>query len=157
MTNPTAVRAHATRRPIVILICLGTLLILALTAPSHAAARSDATWKWRPQINAAAARHHVPAGMIQAIMAVESGGNPHAHNASGADGLMQLIPMWGTRLSPEANIAKGAEVLKRCINQAGGVTDAAIGCYYTDHPSTAPSHYIHKVRSAWAAIAAQGG
>lgn len=39
-----------------------------------------------------ARRYQVPTGLVRAIVAAESGGNPRAHSPAGAIGLMQLMP-----------------------------------------------------------------
>src|SRR5438477_8005744 len=44
------------------------------------------------EIDEVAARHHVPARLVAAIVAVESEFNPHAVSRRGAQGLMQLMP-----------------------------------------------------------------
>lgn len=47
----------------------------------------------------------VPASTWEYIIARESGGNPHAYNASGASGLFQTIPGWGSTATVEDQIS----------------------------------------------------
>ena len=70
--------------------------------------------------------------LILAVMAVESGFNPFAQSAVGAQGLMQVMTKvheqkyqgFGGTLAafdPVANLRVGVIVLKECINRAGSI------------------------------------
>ena len=70
--------------------------------------------------------------LILAVMAVESGFNPFAQSAVGAQGLMQVMTKvheqkyqgFGGALAafdPVANVRVGVNVLKECINRAGSL------------------------------------
>jgi Transglycosylase SLT domain len=70
--------------------------------------------------------------LILAVMAVESGFNPFAQSAMGAQGLMQVMTKvhtdkydgFGGKLAafdPVTNLRVGVAVLKECINRAGSV------------------------------------
>ncbi|MEY4435781.1 MAG: hypothetical protein RLY41_1268 [Pseudomonadota bacterium] len=70
--------------------------------------------------------------LILAVMAVESGFNPFAQSAVGAQGLMQVMTKvheqkyqgFGGALAafdPVANVRVGVNVLKECINRAGNL------------------------------------
>jgi len=72
--------------------------------------------------------------LILAVMAVESGFNPFAQSAVGAQGLMQVMTRihsekyvnFGGSLAafdPLSNLRVGAQVLKECIARAGSVED----------------------------------
>lgn len=72
--------------------------------------------------------------LILAIMAVESSFNPFAQSTVGAQGLMQVMTQvhddkyeafGGTRAAfdPITNLRVGAQVLKECIERAGGVQE----------------------------------
>lgn len=57
--------------------------------------------KWRPLVNAVEKKYGMPAGMLYALIAKESGFNPRATNKwSGAAGLMQLMPKIHTSVDP---------------------------------------------------------
>lgn len=71
----------------------------------------------------------LPASLMLAVVAVESGFNEQAHN-SGARGLMQIIPRWhpekikaiggpGELFKVEKNIATGGAILREYIDKAG--------------------------------------
>ncbi len=51
-----------------------------------------------PLVSAAEARHHIPRGLLAAIVQVESAGKPHRISAAGAMGLGQLMPDTARRL-----------------------------------------------------------
>lgn len=70
--------------------------------------------------------------LILAIMAIESGFNPFAQSAVGAQGLMQVmtqvhddkyVPFGGNHAAfdPVTNLRVGVEVLKECISRAGSL------------------------------------
>lgn len=72
--------------------------------------------------------------LILAVMAVESGFNPFAQSAVGAQGLMQVMTRvhsekyenFGGNLAafdPLSNLRVGAQILKECIARAGSVED----------------------------------
>jgi hypothetical protein len=74
--------------------------------------------RWNPLIEASAARHHVPAGMVRALMSLESGGNPNDTSWAGAIGLMQVMPFHFSargisgqkRYDPATNIEVGTDI-----------------------------------------------
>ncbi|MGA7670460.1 MAG: peptidoglycan DD-metalloendopeptidase family protein, partial [Nitrolancea sp.] len=88
--------------------------------------------QWQSLIQQAAAAHNVPAGLIAAIMAVESGGNPNAVSPAGALGLMQIMPGQLTRLGvpedkwtdPASNIDAAARYLDETLGRGGAIQDA---------------------------------
>jgi hypothetical protein len=51
-----------------------------------------------PLIEAAEARHHLPRGLLAAVVEVESGGQPHRISSAGAMGPTQLMPDTARRL-----------------------------------------------------------
>ena len=66
--------------------------------------------QWRTLVAA-----YFPADQVEKalrVMGCESGGNPNAHNPSGASGLFQLMPIWWAGkfdpYNPEANVAAAA-------------------------------------------------
>lgn len=79
-------------------------------------------------------RAHVEPTLILAIMAIESGFNPFAQSAVGAQGLMQVMTrvhddkyeVFGgnhAAFDPITNLRVGVQVLKECIQRAGGVEE----------------------------------
>ncbi|MDN3920564.1 lytic transglycosylase domain-containing protein [Roseateles violae] len=79
-------------------------------------------------------RAHVEPTLILAIMAIESGFNPFAQSSVGAQGLMQVMTRvhddkyeaFGgnhAAFDPVTNLRVGVQVLKECIQRAGGVQE----------------------------------
>ncbi|UXH80310.1 lytic transglycosylase domain-containing protein [Roseateles amylovorans] len=79
-------------------------------------------------------RARVDPTLILAIMAIESGFNPFAQSSVGAQGLMQVLTRvhddkyeaFGGNLAafdPITNLRVGVQVLKECIQRAGGVDE----------------------------------
>jgi len=88
---------------------------------------------------AAGPRAHVEPTLILAVMAVESGFNPFAQSAVGAQGLMQVMTRvhddkylaFGGNMAafdPVTNLRVGVQVLKECIQRNGGVEEG-LRCY----------------------------
>lgn len=79
-------------------------------------------------------RAHVEPTLILAIMAIESGFNPFAQSSVGAQGLMQVLTRvhddkyeaFGgnhAAFDPVTNLRVGVQVLKECIQRAGGLEE----------------------------------
>lgn len=88
---------------------------------------------------AAGPRAHVEPTLILAVMAVESGFNPFAQSAVGAQGLMQVMTRvhddkyeaYGGNMAafdPVTNLRVGVQVLRDCIQHNGGVEEG-LRCY----------------------------
>lgn len=80
---------------------------------------------FQPQISAAAARHGLPAALVRAVVAVESGGEPRAVSPKGALGLMQLMPATARELGvsdpldPWQNLEGGCRYLRQQLDRFG--------------------------------------
>jgi N-acetyl-anhydromuramyl-L-alanine amidase AmpD len=94
-----------------------------------------------PQINAAAAAHGVDPAMLKSMLIVESGGNPVAAGAGGAQGLMQLKPgIWSDEAAslgydlntPEGQFGMAAAILGGDVADSAGMTpeEAFLNVYY---------------------------
>ena len=100
---------------------LAPLLLIAALCGLQAPAHADTPF--RHEIDAAAQRHGVPVELIEAIIRVESSGNPLAVSRAGARGLMQLMPgtaaLLGVRDSfdPRQNIDGGVRHLTALIER----------------------------------------
>lgn len=145
-------------------LAVSLLVTLLLSTISASAGNLQGTWQWRDKIVAAGAANDVPPGLIQAIMSVESGGDPKALGGTSI-GLMQIQPSWfkagENAWDPETNIRKGAEILRNCEDQAGGWHPGedwtrAIACYNTGSIYGNVPGYASSVQAAWVALAAQG-
>jgi len=96
---------------------------------------------------------HIDPLLIVAIIGVESGFNPFAESAVGAQGLMQIIPRFhmdkvpdgaGIKpfLDPMINIRVGAYVLEEAIRRRGGLV---AGLQYYAGSSDTEGNYANKV------------
>lgn len=113
-------------------------------------------------VRSTAARHGLPAHLLQAVMQVESGGDPRAVSPRGARGLMQLMPDTATLLGvsdsfdPQLNLDGGARYLSSLLDRYSGDLDKALGAYNAGpgavdrHDGIPPypetERYIEKVR-----------
>lgn len=100
--------------------------------------------QWCGWIETHAAEHQMDPNLVAAVMQQESGGNPNAYSASGAVGLLQVMPSDGvaagfycdtgpcfagrppTRelLDPQFNIAYGTNMLAGLLQRYGNVREA---------------------------------
>jgi hypothetical protein len=107
----------------------------AVSGVANAAARVSTTLPYAGLINAAAARTGVPAELIAAVAKQESGFNPRAVSAAGAQGLMQLMPGTARGLGvtdsfdPAQAIDGGARLLRSLLDKFGGRVDLALAGY----------------------------
>jgi hypothetical protein len=128
---------------------LGTCLAGSCTGENPKASTSPATSHYAPTplpvpaarttfgdlIDKTAARHHVDPQLVEAIVQVESDGNPHALSSKGAQGLMQLIPATAERLGvedpydPRQNVEGGVSYLRYLLDRFGGDTSLALAGY----------------------------
>jgi soluble lytic murein transglycosylase-like protein len=86
-------------------------------------------------ISVASREHQVEAGLIKAVIHVESAFNPSARSSKGAQGLMQLMPGTAKELgvrnawSPASNISGGTKHLARLIRRYEGNVHYALAAY----------------------------
>ena len=92
--------------------------------------------------------------LVVAVIGVESGFNPFAESAMGAQGLMQIIPRWhrdkmpdgaGEKplLDPVINITVGVHVLEEAIRRSGGLVAGLQ--YYAGAADNEDTSYANKV------------
>jgi len=114
-------------------------------------------------IRTAAERHGVDRRLVEAVIQVESGGNPGAVSPKGAQGLMQLMPQRSTELgvrdpfNPLQNLDGGVRHLRDLLQRfAGNVTlalaaynagEAAVRTYQGVPPYPETRDYVRKVRA----------
>jgi soluble lytic murein transglycosylase-like protein len=86
-------------------------------------------------IGEAAARHHVDANLVRAVIKVESNFNPSAVSPKGAMGLMQLMPATARKFNvsnpfdPRQNVDAGVQHLKRLLDNFGGNVGLTLAAY----------------------------
>ncbi len=104
----------------------------------------DSILQWCSLIESQASQFNLDPGLVAAVMLEESGGNPNAYSASGAVGLMQVMPSdglaadfmcsgnpcFGSRPTiselkdPEFNISYGVRMLAGLVQKYGNLRDA---------------------------------
>jgi hypothetical protein len=65
--------------------------------------------RWQPEFAQVAARYDIPPALVAIITLIESEGNPRARGASGAIGLMQLMPSTAAAIAVERELASYSE------------------------------------------------
>lgn len=115
-------------------------------------------------IQAAAERHRVDRRLVEAVIWVESGGNPTAVSRKGARGLMQLMPQRSAQLGvrnpfdPRQNVSAGVRHLRALLDQFGDVTLAlaaynagadAVRAHGGVPPYAETEDYVRRVRALY--------
>jgi soluble lytic murein transglycosylase-like protein len=82
----------------------------------------------------ASSDHDVPAGLINAVLMAESGGDPSAISTAGAEGLMQLMPATAAAcgidpFEPDSNVECGSAYLKSMLARYHGNVALAVAAY----------------------------
>jgi soluble lytic murein transglycosylase-like protein len=91
-------------------------------------------WRYDGLIGLTARQHNVPAALVKAVIAAESGFNPEAISHKGALGLMQLMPKTsealgvGDPLRPDENVRGGVRYLRSMIDRYGSL-ELALAAY----------------------------
>lgn len=119
--------------------------------------------------------HGVDAGLISAIIKVESNDNPKARSPAGAGGLMQLMPGTAVGLGvknvydPAQNVDGGTRYIKSMLSRYGGDHQLALAAYnwgpgnmdkavkkygaswtaIKSHAPTETQNYVTKVMKNW--------
>ncbi|HXH50699.1 MAG TPA: lytic transglycosylase domain-containing protein [Terriglobia bacterium] len=82
-----------------------------------------------------ALRHQVDPDFVASVVKAESGFNPRAVSAKGAQGLMQLMPQTAEKLGvenafdPTANVEAGTKYLRQLLELYGGDAAKALAAY----------------------------
>ena len=145
--DPDRLPLHTATQPRVTLQEAARQLAGALRAPPHgsptpaiAAARrpgASARAPWGALIAQVAAEENLPAALVHAVVATESGYDPQAVSPKGAVGLMQLMPATAERFGvpraaraePEPNLRAGARYLGWLLNTFHGDLELALAGY----------------------------
>jgi soluble lytic murein transglycosylase-like protein len=147
----------------------GTPLYARATDPALVA-------KYAPLIAASAAKNHVDAALVTAVVAAESGFDPHALSGKGAIGLMQVMPDTAARYGvapdrrrsladklrdPSLNVSVGTRYLHDLLARFGGDPVLALAAYnagegaVAQHANRVPPFretqgYVERVRALYA-------
>lgn len=118
------------RRAAMLLLLLAWAPFTALAEPDPRSAINSPSASVSSFVNEASARFGLPASWIEAVISIESGGDPGAVSPKGAMGLMQLMPPTWRELSADLglgvdpfdrrdNILAGAAYLRRLYDRFG--------------------------------------
>lgn len=116
----------------------------AAVRPLNAASPAATPPSLQSLIDTAAGRTGLPAELISAVMATESGFQPNAVSPVGAQGLMQLMPATARSLGvtdpldPLQNVLGGAEYLRQQLEHFGSVEKALAA--YNAGPGAVEKH-----------------
>jgi len=121
---------------------------------------------YRREIESTATRYGVDHRLVQAVVQVESGGNPRAVSPKGAQGLMQLMPARAAALGvadvfdPRANLDGGVRHLRELLLRYDGNVRLALAAYNAGEdavrlhggvpPFPETQEYVRKVLSLYA-------
>jgi hypothetical protein len=105
---------------------------------------------------------HIDPALILAVMAIESGFNPFAQSAVGAQGLMQVMTRvhvekydgYGGQFAafdPLSNLRVGVWVLRDCIDKAGS-TEGGLRCYVGATNLKTDGGYANKVLAEYSRL-----
>lgn len=140
----------------------------AVTSPASGYAPSggrgaEGVERWSDLVAEAARAYNLPEATIKGLMEIESGGNPEAVSAAGAQGLMQVMPFHfqanENPRDPRTNIFRGAKVYADALARWGD-PDKAAAAYFgaidgqgnitgaTDATGTDGHHYVRLWRAA---------
>lgn len=107
----------------------------AAPAPATAAVDRPAAPTYAREIESTATRYGVDRRLVEAVVRVESGGNPQAVSPKGALGLMQLMPARAAALGvrdvfdPRANLEGGVRHLRELLQRYAGNLTLALAAY----------------------------
>lgn len=150
-------------------LCLALFLTLgALAQSARAVTLREYELGW---VRYYAQRDKVPAALVEAIIVVESGGNPYAVSSKGAAGVMQLMPETAyefrvrNRFLIQENIRTGVAYLASLIRVFHGDLRLAVAAYYAGEKlidskglacsSPAVSDYVSKVAALYRRLRAK--
>jgi soluble lytic murein transglycosylase-like protein len=104
-------------------------------APAPGSAPPLSARRFAREIEQTAGRYGIDHRLVQAMVQVESGGNPRAISPKGARGLMQLMPARAEALGvrdsfdPDANLDGGVRHLKELLGRYGGDLTLTLAAY----------------------------
>jgi soluble lytic murein transglycosylase-like protein len=123
-------------------------------------------------IRTTAERHRVDRRLVEALVTVESGGNPRAVSRKGAQGLMQLMPQRSAELGvrnafdPEQNVDGGVRHLRDLLERFGGDVALALAAYNAGEeavrsyrgvpPYAETQEYVRRIRALYDGVEGPG-
>jgi len=153
---------------------LGRLAAMRRRVGALGASAADTLRSYQQDLLAASEKTGVDPALLFAVLLAESGGDPQAQSASGALGLMQLMPDTARELGveyplePGANIEGGATYLSRMLDRFDSQLDLALAAYNAGPGAVAAAgdripeftetqHYVAKVRDLYLRLTGADG
>jgi Transglycosylase SLT domain/Domain of unknown function (DUF4124) len=146
--------------------------ITTANAPSSTAAGARTPVPYSELIRVTAERHRLDHRLVEAVVVVESGGNPRAVSRKGAQGLMQLMPQRSLELGvrnpfdPEQNIDGGVRHLRDLLQRFGGDVTLALAAYNAGEeavrayqgvpPYAETQEYVRRIRALYSGLPGPG-
>ena len=135
-------------------------------------ARGPVVGLYAETIRTAAERHRIDHRLVEAVVTVESGGNPRAVSRKGAQGLMQLMPqrsaLLGVRnpFDPGQNVDGGVRHLHDLLERFRGDVTLALAAYNAGEeavrayggipPFPETQDYVRRVREVYEGVEGPG-
>jgi soluble lytic murein transglycosylase-like protein len=129
--------------------------------------------RYASEIREAASRNGIDAGLVEALIRVESMFDPWAISRKGAQGLMQLMPRTASSLgvrdafNPRQNIDGGVRHLRTLLDRYNGnlplalaaynAGDEAVRWYRGVPPYSETQHYVRKILQLYGSSSHQPG
>ncbi len=123
-------------------------------------------------IRETAERHRVDPRLVEAVVTVESAGNPRAVSARGAQGLMQLMPQRAAALGvrdpfdPRQNVDAGVRHLRDLLQRFRGDLTLALAAYNAGEeavrsyggipPYAETQEYVRRIRALYEGVEVPG-
>ena len=123
-------------------------------------------------IRVTADRYQVDHRLVEAVVVVESAGNPRAVSRKGAQGLMQLMPQRAVELGvrnpfdPSQNVDGGVRHLRELLQRFGGDVTLALAAYNAGEeavrayqgvpPYPETQDYVRRIRALYTGIEGPG-
>jgi soluble lytic murein transglycosylase-like protein len=140
--------------------------------PSSTTTGARAPMPYGELIRATAERHRMDHRLVEAVVVVESGGNPRAVSRKGAQGLMQLMPQRSLELGvrnpfdPEQNVDGGVRHLRDLLQRFGGDLTLALAAYNAGEeavrayqgipPYPETQEYVRRIRALYSGLPGPG-
>ncbi len=139
---------------------------------ARAVGRGAVVGPYAELIRTAAERHRVDLRLVEAVVTVESGGNPRAVSRKGAQGLMQLMPQRAVELGvrnpfdPGQNVDGGVRHLRDLLQRFRGDLALALAAYNAGEeavrayggvpPFPETQDYVRRVRALYDGVEGPG-
>lgn len=147
-------------------------VMLAAIQPGQPAVHSRDPVPYADLVRTTAERYQIDHRLVEAVMMVESAGNPRAVSRKGAQGLMQLMPQRSVLLGvknafdPQQNMDGGVRHLRDLIQRFSGNVTLAVAAYNAGEeavrayqgvpPYPETQDYVRRIRALYTGVEGPG-